>query len=85
MQDILSYFPIKIKEELKRFNLNFLEEIRIRNARPIFLKIGQDELNTNCIVNTEEVLEMLQRICDNSIYSYQAQICNRIYYNARRT
>jgi len=76
MQDILSYFPIKIREELKCFNLNFLEEIRIRNGRPIFLKIGQDELNTNCIVNTEEVLEILQRICDNSIYTYQNQICN---------
>lgn len=76
MQDILSYFPIKIREELKGFNLKLLEEIRIRNSRPIFLKIGQDELNTNCTVNTEEVLEILQRICDNSIYTYQNQICN---------
>lgn len=76
MQDILSYFPIKIEEELKRFNLNFLEEIRFRNGRQIFLKMGQDEVNTNCIVNTEEVLEILQRICDNSIYTYQNQICN---------
>ena len=76
MQEILSYFPIKISEELKRFNLDSLEEIRIRNGKPIFLKIGQDEVNTNCIVNTEEVLETLQRICDNSIYTYQNQICN---------
>ena len=71
MKEILEYFPITIKEVLRKqiFDENdFLEEIRIRNARPIFLKIGQDELNTNCIVNTEEVLEILQRICDNWFY-----------------
>lgn len=76
MQDILLYFPLKIREELKKFNLNFLEEIRIRNMRPILLKIGQDEIDTNCIVNTEEILNILQRVCDNSIYTYQNQICN---------
>ena len=26
--------------------------------------------------NTNEILEILQRICDNSIYTYQNQICN---------
>lgn len=76
MEDILSYFPIKIRNDIKHFDLKYLEEIRIRNSRPIFLKIGQDEINTDCVVNTQDILETLQKICDNSIYTYQNQICN---------
>lgn len=76
MQEILSYFPMKLRKELEKLNLENLEEIRIRNSRPIFLKIGQDEIQVDYIVNTEDLLEILQRICDNSIYTYQNQICN---------
>lgn len=76
MEEVLEYFPLEIRSELKRFDLKFIEEIRIRNYRPIFLKIGQEEVQTNYIVNTEEILRILQKICDNSIYTYQSQICN---------
>lgn len=76
MEEILTYFPEKMRTELKRFSLNFLEEIRIRNSRPIFLKMGQEEVQTDCIVHTEEILEILQKLCDNSIYTYQNQIRN---------
>lgn len=76
MQEILSYFPLKIRNELSRINLDCLEEIRVRNDRPIFLKLGQEEFQTSYIINTEETLEILQKICDNSIYTYQNQICN---------
>lgn len=76
MKEILAYFPLKIKNELIRFNLEFLEEIRIRNHRPIFLKIGQEEVQTKILVHTEEILEILQKLCDNSIYTYQNQICS---------
>ncbi len=76
MEEILSYFPLHIKNDLAKFDLRLLEEIRIRNMQPIFLKIGQDELQTNCIVGTEEILQILQKICDNSIHTYQSQICN---------
>jgi len=76
MEKILAYFPIRIREELSHFDLKYLEEIRIRNHRPIFLKIGQEEIQTNCMPDTESILEILQKICDNSIYTYQNQICN---------
>ena len=76
MQEILSYFPLKIRNELSQINLDCLEEIRVRNDRPIFLKLGQEEFQTSYITNTEEILEILQKICDNSIYTYQNQICN---------
>ena len=76
MEEILSYFPIKIREKLIHQRLNLLEEIRIRNNKGILLKIGQVEQYINYITNTEDILEILQRICDNSIYTYQNQICN---------
>lgn len=76
MQEIFLYFPFKAREELSKFDSNSLEEIRIRNNRPIFLKIGQDEVRTGYTIYTEEILEILQKICDNSIYTYQNQICN---------
>ena len=75
MNEILSYFPYEIREELAKFKLNNLEEIRIRNNRPIFLKLGQEEIKTKLITNTQNILEILQKICDNSIYTYQNQIC----------
>lgn len=76
MQELLNYFPLRIRNELSNLNLEHLEEIRIRNQRPIFLKIGQEEKQIDCIITTENILEILQRICDNSIYTYQNQICN---------
>lgn len=80
--NILRCFPIKVSKAIDNFflseniNLNLLEEIRIRVNRPILLKIGQEERNINHIITSEEILETLQHICDNSIYSYQSQICN---------
>lgn len=76
MDEILLYFPLHIREKLYNINFNNLEEIRVRNNRPIFLKMGQTEQQINYITNTNDVLEILQKICDNSIYTYQNQICN---------
>lgn len=90
LDNILSYFPNKICMEFKKYikeNNGFmmLEEIRVRVNKPIILKFNQDEKVINYIVSSEEILDILQRICENSIYSYQNQICNRIYYYKRRT
>lgn len=80
--EILRYFPksigLAIDKELKRddINYNLLEEIRLRVGKPIILKFGQTEDVLGYIVQTQEVLETLQHICDNSIYAYQKQICN---------
>ena len=78
VRDVLTYFPTQIQYKLQSLynKLDKLEEIRLRANRNILLKIGQEEERINYIVSTEEVLEILQRICDNSIYTYQSQICN---------
>lgn len=77
--EILRYFPrriyIKLDEYFKQNN-TIVEEIRLRSERPIIIKHsrGEDVLKTTVSMN--ELLEILQHICDNSIYAYQSQICN---------
>ena len=75
--DILRYFPENIRVVLENeINNNLvIEEIRIRNSKPIILKLNNSEKIINYIVQTEDVLKILQSICENSIYSYQNQIC----------
>ena len=76
-KDILRYFPDNIRKILENeINNNLvIEEIRIRNSKPIILKLNNSEKIINYIVQTEDVLNILQSICENSIYSYQNQIC----------
>ena len=78
IDEVLIHFPIEIKSEIAQCEnlFNSLEEIRLRANRNIILKIGQEEKILNYVINTEAILEILQRICDNSIYTYQNQICN---------
>lgn len=82
IHNIIRCFPIKVSKRIEDYflseniNLNLLEEIRIRTNRPILLKIGQTEKKIEYIISGEEILETLQHICDNSVYSYQSQICN---------
>ena len=77
--DIFEYFPNNIKEELAREisknNYKLLEEIRIRINRPIVLKFNDSLKKLEYIINTEDILRIMQYITENSIYSYQKQIC----------
>ena len=76
MNDILIYFPTNIRNllynEIK--NEELLEEIRIRINKPIILKFNKSEQIIKYFVNQEEILRILQSVCENSIYSYQHQI-----------
>lgn len=91
ISNILRCFPININQKIDNYlkrddvNINLLEEIRIRVNKPIILKIGQEDVVINYLTSSEEILEILGAICDNSIYTYQSQICNRIHNDARRT
>ena len=78
VQEVLEYFPSEIKKQLQKLQdkINKVEEIRLRTNRNILLKLGQEEYRIEYKVSTQEILEILQRICDNSIYTYQSQICN---------
>lgn len=83
ISNLFKYFPqaiaIMLEEYFKQNDQNLyisLEEIRLRTNKPIILKFNGTEKVFDYIVQTEDVLETLRLICENSIYSYQNQICN---------
>ena len=77
--NVLEYFPYNIREKLiKEININnykLLEEIRIRVNRPIILKFNSEIRKIDYLIGTEDILRILEYITENSIYSYQKQIC----------
>lgn len=94
IKEIIEYFPRRIQKGLEEAlstknpqdGTILLEEIRIRSGKTIILKYtNQEQILENYIPLQEEILEILQSICNNSIYTYQNQICERIYYHKRRT
>jgi len=76
-RSIFRYFPEliekKLIEELQE-KYESLEEIRIRTFRPIILKLRDTEKVIKHDVSQEDVLNIMQKICENSIYSYQNEI-----------
>ena len=83
MQGMLNYFSKNISQILKRNfegqpseKINRLEEIRIRSNGTIALKFAQNQEILNERINYEDILHTIQIMCDNSIYSYQNEICS---------
>lgn len=83
VSNLFRYFPQTISKILEEYfkssdqNLYIsLEEIRLRANKPLILKFNQHEKIFEYNVTTEDLLETLRMICENSIYSYQNQICN---------
>lgn len=79
-ENILEYFPQNI-EEILRNNLSYnnLEEIRLRCEKPIILKYSDKEEILNYLLTKFDIDYIFEKICENSIYAYQNQICNRFY------
>lgn len=79
LYDILKFFSKNISQNLKENitedEINLLEEIRIRNNQNIILKFNTNEKIIDYIVTQKDILETLQNFCENSIYSYQKEIC----------
>lgn len=81
LQDILKYFPLEIQNfiiiTIKNQALikEQLEEIRLRANRPIILKFRNYDVILNYEIYTEDILKILERMCENSIYAYKNQIC----------
>ena len=81
MKEILRYFPSPIYgliENTLTQNPRIpeeLQEIRIRCNRPIFLKLRNVEVMIEYQVSQTEILQILERLCNNSIYAYKNQIC----------
>ncbi|MBR2786742.1 MAG: stage III sporulation protein AA [Clostridia bacterium] len=73
---IIKSFPEDLVQALNHVNLEKVEEIRIRVGKPVILKTGTSEVVLKYLINTDEILNVLQNFCNNSIYTYQNQICN---------
>ena len=79
--EILRYFPNKIYQIF--FNLfsendkivNEIQEIRMRANRPILLRLNNRDLILQYNISQSEILQILERLCENSIYAYKNQIC----------
>lgn len=80
--NIIKYFPDEISQIINEYftqdeeeKNKAIEEIRLRVDRPIQLKFNKFEKILQKNVSQESVLRTIQYVCDNSIYSYQNQIC----------
>lgn len=78
--EFLKYFSDRIQnvlsEYLKKELYIYIEEIRLRNHQKIIIKLANQELLIDYIVTTEDLLKTIEKITENSIYTYQNQICN---------
>lgn len=81
MDYVLNALPRQITNEIiQLFTTNpnlikTLQEIRIRVAKPIILKQKNNDIILQHITTNEEILHILERFCENSIYAYKNQIC----------
>ncbi len=81
ISNLITYFPEEIYKGLDAYFKNdieeknkTIEEIRLRADKPIILKFNKKETILKINVTQEDILKTLQKICENSIYSYQNQI-----------
>lgn len=80
MLEIFNFFSTNISQILKKElidkPLNELEEIRIRSNGYITVKLNNSQEVLKERITYQEILETLQIMCNNSIYSYQNEIKN---------
>ena len=82
VSDLLNYFPEEIFKILSSFfeteteeKLKTVEEIRLRVGQPLILKFNKCEKIFKYNILQEDILKTMQKVCENSIYSFQNQIC----------
>jgi len=77
--EILQYLSNEIKNQIINSDISSfktLEEIRLRNNKNIILKFTESEKILKYIVKTKDILETLEKITENSLYTYEKQIVN---------
>lgn len=77
MSDLRAVTRVLSRDICYNIDENSIEEIRIRVDRPVILKYpeGKEDILDH-VVTQNEILNILQSLCNNSIYSYQSQICD---------
>lgn len=78
MEAVLMYLSQNIRKEIETYlrqNNIEIEEIRIRVNKKLVLKTSEGKKILEYIVMPQEVQQIFEKICENSIYSYKKQIC----------
>ena len=76
IENILRMLPRELSIHIKMDKLRNLQEIRIRANRQAILKYDEEEIIAPYIPQAKDMVSIVQRLCENSIYSYQNQMCN---------
>ena len=77
LSETIEYFPKTIQEKIKyisKYEVENIEEIRLRVDQNISIKIGQEMKNLDYKISKKEIEETFENICEKSIYSYTKQI-----------
>lgn len=81
LEELYRYFPSNIYNLLKSTAIQNskieqeLQEIRIRVNKPIILKLRKLEVVIEYEVSQTEILQIVEKLCNNSIYAYKNQMC----------
>ena len=73
-QELISYFPdslYEIKKYLRTHSLEDILEIRLRLAKPIEIKKISGDVFISQIVTNEEMIRIVENLCNHSIYAMQ--------------
>ena len=73
---IYRILPYNVSNLIDQNMVNELQESRLRTGRKTIIKYSSCEKISDFTPNGNNMIEILQRLCDNSIYSYQNQIIN---------
>lgn len=76
MPDLRSITRVLSRDICYRIDENRIEEIRIRVNRPVVLKYPEREDMLEHVITQTEIVNIIQSLCNNSIYSYQSQMCD---------
>lgn len=72
-KEVFEYFPKKISNLISD-KIDDAEEIRIRQAQNIVVKTSRGSFEIDYLISCNDILEIMQKVCEYSIYSYQNQI-----------
>ena len=79
--EIVKFFPMNLSNILYNTIISNnrikdeLQEIRIRVERPLILKLRNTEMIVEYKITQNEILQIVERLCENSIYAYKKQLC----------
>lgn len=81
LEELYRYFPSNIYNLLKSTAIQNskieqeLQEMRIRVNKPIILKLRKLEVVIEYEISQAEILQIVEKLCNNSIYAYKNQMC----------